>query len=283
MICSLLTFVTAVLHRILPEKIRFALAAGLVRKYRFSYIIEDGLGILSKRLPDDNFAFLVKSGQSCDAVDMMEQLTPSLEGAAVCFDIGANIGITTVWMARHARKVYAFEPEPSNLVRFREHMRLNRVDNVSLEPSAVSDHEGKATFNLTASYGHHSLGKVRTSPITGTIEVDLITVDSYCRSHNIEQIHFMKIDVEGFELEVLQGARQMLEGRKITLVVFEVSPEILAALSKQSVAIYDFLREAGYRICGLNNEPVDRHAFASLKANADFLAFPEPRQEEAHF
>ena len=274
MICSLLSFLTAVLHRILPEKIRFALAARLVGKYRFSYIIEDSLGILSKRLPEDNFAFMVKTGQSCDAVEMMEQLTPLLTPGSVCFDIGANIGITTVWMARHTGKVYAYEPEPSNQARFRDHMRLNRVDNAVLEPCAVSDHEGEAIFHLTRSYGHHSLGEVRTSPITGHITVPLIKIDAYCEKEKIDHIRFMKIDVEGFELEVLRGAEQMLRRQRIDLVVFEVSPDILSALSRKAAGLYDFLTDLGYGVCRLNREPVTREQFVSLRNNADFLALP---------
>ncbi len=274
MICSLLSFLTNVLHVIVPEKIRFALAARLVSKYRFSYIIEDSLGVLSKRLPEDNFAFMVKTGRSCDAVEMMEQLTPSLTPGSLCFDIGANIGITTVWMAKRAGKVYAFEPEPSNLARFRDHMRLNRVDNVVLASCAVSNHEGEATFHLTQSYGHHSLGEVRTSPITGHITVPLITVDNYCEKQKIERINFMKIDVEGFELEVLQGAEQMLRQQRIDLVVFEVSPDILTALSKQAAHLYDLLTESGYCVSKLNRQPVSREHFLSLRNNADFLAFP---------
>ena len=272
---SLFYYLTSLLRKILPEKIQFELAAGMVRKYHFSYIVKDKLDILSQRAPEDNFAYIVKSGQSCDAVPLMDALTPAISGKSLCMDIGANIGITTVWMACNAGKVIAFEPEPANIARFNINIELNRKENIILEKYAVSDHKGEAVFHITDSYGHHSLGKVNTSKITGSLKVPLTTIDSYCAENAIDNIGFIKIDVEGFEEEVIKGGKSMLSSKKIDIIAFETSPSILKGLKKETTAVYDILNECGYVVCNLNRKPVTRKEIEGLNENADYIAFPE--------
>jgi len=110
----------------------------------------------------------------------------------VCADIGSNIGQWTRPLANRFDKVVCFESNPN----FRECFNKNIAeDNVVLHPYALSNrhHYAKQDFNSTVM-----------SEDTGTIECR--TLDSF----ELTELDFVKIDVDGFELNVLDGARQTL-------------------------------------------------------------------------
>src|SRR5690606_6795758 len=80
----------------------FAVLKGLLQKYNVNLYYKDTFGTLAARVPTDNFENIFKTGYPCDAFPMMEALDKKLKNLNVAFDVGANIGITTVWMARKA-------------------------------------------------------------------------------------------------------------------------------------------------------------------------------------
>ena len=59
--------------------------------------------------------------------------------------------------------------------------------------------------------------------IVDTYDVDVVTVDSYCRANNINRIHFLKSDTEGFELNVFKGAKEMMASNHIQFIFVELS------------------------------------------------------------
>lgn len=117
-------------------------------------------------------------------------------------------------MSKNCEKVYAFEPEIENIERFNENMLANNIVNVELIQKAVSDSQGEMKLNVLESYGHHSLGKVSTSKQVGIQAVSVVTLDMFCTSTNIDEIDFLKVDVEGFEMEVFKGAINLFENKK---------------------------------------------------------------------
>jgi FkbM family methyltransferase len=130
-----------------------------------------------------------------------------LRRGRVVFDIGAHVGFYTLLAAEcvgPSGRVIAFEPVPANLGYLRRHVALNRMKNVSVIASAVSDREGKAWFEE----GHSS----STGHITdhGRFQVDLVALDSLCFRGELPLPDVIKIDVEGAEADVLAGARSVL-------------------------------------------------------------------------
>ena len=224
-------------------------------------------------LTDTLLEYYCRTGLVCDAEDMMQKLTSKIKKSDVSIDIGANTGITTLWLAQHSNKVYAFEPEPSNQRQFQLNIELNSASNIELVPTAISNFIGTAKFNVLEGYGHHSLGNVHTSKRIKVINVKVDTLDNYCSKNKITEIDVLKVDVEGCELEVFKGAKKLLQQRKINLIIFEVSNILLKQLHKNKLEIFEYLTENGYKVFNLSNKPVKREDFQNIIQD-DLYAIP---------
>jgi len=166
-------------------------------------------------------------------------------GATVC-DIGANAGFYTLGMSRmvgeHGR-VISFEPVPANLNKIRRHLAINKIDNVTLSGSALSDKSGSVAFALGDS---DFTGRI-SEDACNTFEVPAISLDDFISQNAIVDPTFLKIDVEGAEANVLTGAHELIA---------RTHPTMLIALHGRQAAAncYSVLREAGYvmtTLCGV--------------------------------
>jgi FkbM family methyltransferase len=122
----------------------------------------------------------------------------------VCFDIGANVGLYTLLFSTCAQSVYAFEPLPRNLDYLRRLIAINRMGNARVMPWAMSDAGGKGYFKLGRD---HSQGRL---DVDGEIQVPIRTCDQFASDRGVVP-DLIKIDVEGSELKVLHGARNLLQ------------------------------------------------------------------------
>jgi FkbM family methyltransferase len=111
-------------------------------------------------------------------------------------DVGANAGYFTLLFSRAVGAVFAFEPDPQNLVHLRRNITLNHRDNVSIIAAAVTDKEGVARFRPDASMG----SICSDGPLSVTT----------CRIDEFPTPDFVKMDIEGGELLALQGAQRTL-------------------------------------------------------------------------
>jgi len=140
----------------------------------------------------------------------------------VIYDIGAFQGLLTMFFAKQARQVVAYEPYSRNYVRLAENIALNRLTNVTLRKVALGSKQesavatalplmpGGATVDTDArAYMHAS------APHTISEEISLTTLDDDIREQSLPPPDFVKIDVEGAELAVIQGARQTLLLHKV--------------------------------------------------------------------
>ena len=262
-------------NRIIREikSIQFKIFSNLLKKYDVEFFYKDRMGILTKRKYDDNFQYIFKTKNSCDAVPLMMALDKKIKNSNVCIDVGANIGITTIWMAKNSEKVYSFEPEKQNIKRFKENLQVNNINNVELIKKAVSDKRGELELNILESYGHHSLGKVATSKIVGAQKVDVVTLYDFCKEKDINIIDFLKVDVEGFEIEVFRGAKELFDKKQIKLIAFEISEVPLISLNKTEKEIFDFFDLVNYKICYLNGKEFNTNQYTKI-THLDLIAIP---------
>jgi FkbM family methyltransferase len=156
-------------------------------------------------------ARLIPEDYEPEVLDLLKQkITPG----AVVLDVGANVGVSAMMMARWCGPqghIHAFEPSPTPKQLLIKHLRLNGLaDRVTVCPSAVSDVEGATTFHAVGISGKSALSAANLDQIAERFEVPVTTIDAYCRSHNIRP-SLIKIDVEGFEFNVLNGARDTLK------------------------------------------------------------------------
>lgn len=192
---------------------------------------------------------------------------------AVAFDIGANYGYTAKWLSDWAEQVYAFEPNPDNRERIREQLIIRNVRNVEVIESAVAAEDGKTTLFIKSQAGHHSLGDIGASQTIGKMDVAVTTLDRFCDERSIDRVGFVKIDVEGFEPDVLTGASTLLRKHAIKLILFEFSPAFYRERDMDPLAPIDVLDRFGYRVWHLDGTPVDRAAIGEA-GQTDLLASP---------
>lgn len=172
---------------------------------------------------------------------------------SVFWDIGANVGIYSIYAAVFKEcDVVAFEPSFLNLPILHRNIELNSLMNsVSIFPVGLSDSVGQkrmyfSKVNFIPGGAHNSLGK----PIDqyGNELVDTInllipaeTLDSYLRRFSVRKPDYLKIDVDGLELEILQGGVEVLSNVKSVLI------ELLGK-NQNDEKIHQFLNNCGLKI-----------------------------------
>jgi len=143
----------------------------------------------------------------------------------VFVDVGAYVGFYTVLAARHGWRVVAFEPNPISLVLLRYNIALHGVgDRVVIVGKAAGDVHGYARFSMSSSPSESSFTKYLRSELKLLdIVVEVTTIDSALESLGVKDFDSLvvKVDVEGFGLRVLRGARKTIE-RFRPLILFEV-------------------------------------------------------------
>lgn len=166
---------------------------------------------------------------------VVEYIAQSLQEGDVAFDVGSFCGYYALLMSRRvgdSGTVVAFEPSPENAGWVETNLRLNELRNVRLERLAVSDASGRQQF---APSGPVS----KLSPDGGALSVDVVSLDDYIGSHGLTRLDLVKVDVEGFEHEVIVGMTRTLSALKPRLVI-EVND------AEQERVITHELRERGY-------------------------------------
>lgn len=172
----------------------------------------------------------------------------------IVLDVGASLGATVARFAKTASKVFAFEPHPDNFGFLNDQVKIRKLDNVDTYQMAVSNFVGETEFFGRESHGVHSLGVHNKGKVVFTYKVAVQTLDHFCASNVKEQIGLLKIDVEGFEVDVLRGASGLLKDKKIDVVLFEFSPRIHKLRKIDQDAPIKVLREHGYEVYWMNGE-----------------------------
>jgi FkbM family methyltransferase len=198
-------------------------------------------------------------------LDELIKYLDSLTSPITAIDIGANVGIWTVLLARHpnVRQVLAFEPSKSNLSFLRSNLEINQIqDKVVVIEAAVSDFDGEITFDDLGS------GATKRISQTGSAIVSSVTLDTYLQG---KQIDFIKIDVEGYEPSVLSGAWKTLETCLPAMFIEYSLPQVEAAGLSWA--------QTGKRLCSLygeftvisDSELVQKFDFVSLESDKRLL------------
>lgn len=196
------------------------------------------------------------SGEGYD-VSNFEIVNSIVREGAVCFDIGANIGVYSVVFSRlsgSTGEVHSFEPVRHIRRRLEINLALNGARNAVVNDFALGEEVGElemlqvkegvfrggtSTFirnDNVAEMGDEAFEKEK---------VRIETLDRYIAEKGVTRIDFMKIDVEGFEIMVLKGARETLSRFK-PAILFEHDQERLAYIKRPESELGDFLRELGY-------------------------------------
>jgi len=139
-----------------------------------------------------------------------------LQTGMTFFDVGAHEGIYAVVAAKRlgpSGHVVAFEPSPRERTRLQLHLRRNRLESVDVVPCAVAAEEGNGVLVtvISGNTGRNSLLPPLTSDPLKQVKVEITTLDRYLATSHTETVDVVKIDAEGAELQIFQGADKLLK------------------------------------------------------------------------
>lgn len=167
---------------------------------------------------------------------------------AVVYDVGAFCGMLTLFFARHAAHVVAYEPNSKNRARLLENIQLNELSNVTVRGVGA----GSTQTTMVMSYDPLMGGGARLSKpqpgaqtVLRTEEITLTTLDEDRIAMNLPAPNLIKIDIEGWELEALKGAAETL-GQFQPALFLEMHGDTLAEKRQKTAAIVSFLEGLSY-------------------------------------
>lgn len=161
----------------------------------------------------------------------------------VIFDVGANVGQSTITFLDEFidSYVYSFEPVYTTY----EQLKLNvnkHMARVSLHKLALGSKSGSANIVMEGSSDMFYIkeqAKIDTAKTSSVESVKISTLDEFCLEHNIQHVSYLKIDTEGGDLEVLKGSSEMLSKQKIDFVQVEAG---MSPRNKRHVA-FELLKQ----------------------------------------
>jgi FkbM family methyltransferase len=181
-------------------------------------------------------------------------LEAQVEPGMVVADIGANIGLYTYLLARCAGErgfVYAFEPDPDLFAALEANCRTNGVANVRLQNVALGAQDDTLTLRRARfNSGDNRLSRRESSPASGEVSVPVRPLDAVLEGRLLD---FIKIDVQGWELEVFKGMRGQLAGSRPLRIYFEFWPAGLRPAGSDPAELLAFLRQHGLSVYRTEN------------------------------
>jgi FkbM family methyltransferase len=159
-------------------------------------------------------------------------------------DVGANIGITSVTIAREIAKdgkLYCFEPVPEYFRILQQNLSSNGIENAEVFPLALSDRIGEAEFYLKGL----SSGMVFEEGIKH-IQVNTVTIDSFLQEREVKTIDVINMDCEGSELLVLKGAKETLQQNRVRIFC-EIHHGFLRQLGQSIKDIVEYLEGLSFQ------------------------------------
>ncbi|NET35728.1 MAG: FkbM family methyltransferase, partial [Cyanothece sp. SIO1E1] len=207
----------------------------------------------------------------------------------IAFDVGANLGDYSLLFANlvgASGKVFTFEPTSSIFSQLQEKIDQSNLNNIYAFQNAVYSRNQEIEFNefpddysVWNSIGKPQMldpqGSGKYIPIIKTELVEAITLDSFCEQHDIQSIDYLKIDVEGAESDVLQGALELLRKKAVRFIQFEISQNMLKALNRQAKDTFDILLQHGYECHRIQPDgEIGAQVIDSNSFYENYIAFP---------
>lgn len=178
--------------------------------------------------------------------DVLRSIRKYLRPDSVCVDIGGNIGQHSLYMSRVAEKgsVDVFEPLPRLVSQIQESIAKNNITNIHVHNMALSDTEGVMEMHINnLNIGMSTL--MSRDDFSETESVQVKVFDDVWKDRGV--VDFIKMDVEGYEYNVLKGMKKTLEAYHPVMLI-EFSPALYKSMNIKSRDILEYLFNLGYRI-----------------------------------
>lgn len=213
----------------------------------FTYVPYDNLILtVEANLKSITTAVLLAQGDWFEAE--MELWRTQIRPDMTVIDVGANVGVYTFSAAQRVGetgKVIAIEPFKACVNCLQETSRINQLPWVKIYEAAASDHCGSAKLSL---HNASELNEVISdnSPnydLANTVTIQCLTLDSLIETENLTRVDWLKIDAEGHEIKVLQGAERLLTEFKPNIIY-----ENIAGAHGSNGAIMEYIQAKGYQV-----------------------------------
>ncbi len=209
--------------------------------------------------PDSIIALhVVQRGEFHDW-DTAKFITEFLREGETFADVGANIGLYTLPAAAKKARVLAVEPSAKNRGRLEENLALNGLSSVKIEACALGEKEGEMAFCDDDALAHVELAG--DGPKVPVRRLDAILPEG--------EISLLKVDVEGFELAVFQGAEKAMRAGRLPVILFEMNHSY-ERYGVTEAQIFGFLRERGFQIARYEH---DARRLVTNGLEGDVVAF----------
>lgn len=253
------TVVSAGLRQQLEPRVYEALSTK-VRPTELAALMTKALGIKRRPFetqhgtfyidPVSNFGFrLFKDGiYEPETIEILERV---LEPGDTFVDLGANEGYFSVLASRLVGdgRVFAIEPQQRCWPVIVQNLVENDCANVTLVPYGVSKEAGSFEMVLTpqTNTGASSFVASKRASLWPRQTVHVLPLDEIFERYGIGEVALIKIDIEGYELDALESARQVLGSGRIEKLLVEIHPKQLAALGRDPAEVQKLLEGYGYR------------------------------------
>lgn len=206
--------------------------------------------------------------------DLIRWCEQFLTSNGVFVDIGAHIGTYSVLLSKKCKEVISFEPQKDTFDCLNVGLCINDCHNIKAYNVALSSQEGTLTLHHVSKDGGGSslrsdILNTSNQAIIGEEPVSVKTLDSY----ELENIEFMKLDVEGNELEVIKGAIKTLVNSRFPPFIFEAWKDDWYRTERE--ALIHYIRKLGYKV-----HPITGYSNMFLAADHSLRNRHEEKQKE---
>lgn len=199
------------------------------------------------------------TGLRCERQEVLFILS-ALKPGMIFFDVGANAGLFAISAAKKigGKGVFAFEPCSSTCELLKRNLQLNSLAGVNVIQSALGESVGAGVLqiNVRGRDGLNTLGRAThpDSKVVGQENVPITMLDVFMQEHNVPRVDVMKVDIEGAELMMFRGARDLLARADAPLILYEGFGALTRGFGYHPVEILWFLESCGYSLFVLNSE-----------------------------
>ncbi|MGH3614024.1 MAG: FkbM family methyltransferase [Pseudonocardia sp.] len=215
----------------------------------------------------------------CHDPSMHRFIENHVKPGMTCFDVGANVGVVALHLARRvglSGSVHAFEPVSSIRRRLTENTERNGLSTtVKIHPAALSNGSGRAVMAVAdetaTNQGQASLVNSDNPQLVISTEITTITIDEFVESNGVDRLDFLKVDIQGAELLLLEGGSRVFTELS-PQILMEVSPEDLGGMGKNSRDLLEAVEAYGYRIYELDSRGWPGRPVHAQDVPADYYA-----------
>jgi FkbM family methyltransferase len=202
-----------------------------------------------------------------------------IKPGSICMDIGANIGHITLHIARKVAPsglVFAFEPAPNIFYKLQQNIQRNNLEGLIIANQLALSNNNSTTLlaypnDFAENQGLGSIVNINNELVKKKLIIHTKTIDSFVQENSIKKLDFLKIDIQGAEILLLEGGIKTFTVFSPDLAI-EISPTDLKCFNKNSKDLTKILSEYKYNIFEINTNGSIGKRIDFNKISSDFNA-----------